>query len=255
MKKKLFAALAAFGLGMNMAMVPMAANADRIQLGFILDESGSIGSSNWNIIRQGLANAVDLIPVGGDDVYEVSVVSFGSSAVVRHANILLDSIAARDTLSDQIETYNYNNGSSTNFAAAFNAMSTVLNNTIGDADFSYVNFSTDGQQNSGGTGIAERNALVALGVDNISIEGIGGGVDAADLQNNFCYPAPCDTTTPFNFPTQGFYIGVANAQAYADALQTKIRVVTGQPIPEPGTIALLSVALLGMGIIRRRQEV
>ncbi len=254
MKKKLFAALAALGLGLNMAMVPMAANADRIQLGFILDESGSIGTSNWNIIRQGLANAVDLIPVGGDDVYEVSVVSFSTGATVRHANVLLDSIAARDTLSNQIETYSYAGGL-TNFAAAFNAMSTVLSNTIGLADFSYVNFSTDGQQNEGGTGIPQFANLIGIGVDNVSVEGIGSGVDAADLQNNFCYPGPCDTTMPFNFPAQGFYIGVANAQAYADALQTKIRVVTGQPVPEPGTIALLSVALLGMGMIRRRKEV
>lgn len=253
MKKKLFAALAAVGLGMNVAMVPMSANAGVIQLGFILDESGSIGSSNWNIIRQGLANAVDLIPIGGADTYEVSVVSFGSNATVRHSNVLLDSIADRDLLSNQIETYNYNGGS-TNFAAAFNAMRNVLNNTIANADFSYVNFATDGQQNVGGTGVNERNQLIAAGVDNISIEGIGGGVDANDLRNNFCYPQPCDTTVPFNFPTQGFYIGVANAQAYADALQNKVRVVTGQ-VPEPGTVALLSVALLGMGMIRRRKEV
>ncbi len=254
MKKKLLTTLAALGLSMNLAMAPMAANADVIQLGFILDESGSIGSSNWNIIRQGLANAVDLIPVGGADTYEVSVVTFGTNATIRHSNVLIDSIAARDALSDAIETYSYTGGN-TNFAAAFNAMRNVLGNTIGTAAFSYVNFATDGQQNTGGTGVAERNQLIALGIDNISIEGIGSGVDAADLQNNFCYPGPCDTTAPFDFPTQGFYIGVANAQAYADALQTKIRVVTGQPIPEPGTIALLSVALLGMGIIRRRKEV
>ncbi|MCB1949744.1 VWA domain-containing protein, partial [Nitrosomonas sp.] len=240
------------GLGINVAMAPMAANADQIQLGFILDESGSIGAGNWNIIRQGLANGIDLIPVGGADTYEVSIVSFSSGATVRASNVLIDSVAARDALSDAVENYNYNGGS-TNFAAAYSTMRNVLNNTIGNADFSYVNFATDGQQNVGGTGVAERNSLIAAGVDNISIEGIGGGVDANDLRNNFCYPQPCDTTVPYNFPTQGFYIGVANAQGYADAITNKIRVVTGQ-VPEPGTVALLSVALLGMGIMRRRKE-
>ncbi len=251
MKKNIFSASVALGVGICMALVPMAASADKIQLGFILDESGSVGSSNWQIIRQGLADGVDLIPVGGADIYEVSVVSFSSGAIVRHANVLIDSLAARDTLSNQIETYNYIGGS-TNFAAAFNAMTNVLNNTIDTADASYVNFATDGQQNVGGFGISERNALIAAGIDNISIEGIGGGVDANDLRNNFCYPQPCDTTIPFNFPNQGFYIGVADAQAYADALKTKIRVVTGQ-VPEPGTVALLSAALFGMGIMRRRR--
>ncbi|MCP5243075.1 VWA domain-containing protein [Nitrosomonas sp.] len=252
MKNKLLTATVALGLGINVAMAPMAANADQIQLGFILDESGSIGAGNWNIIRQGLANGIDLIPVGGADTYEVSIVSFSSGATVRASNVLIDSVAARDALSDAVENYNYNGGS-TNFAAAYSTMRNVLNNTIGNADFSYVNFATDGQQNVGGTGVAERNSLIAAGVDNISIEGIGGGVDANDLRNNFCYPQPCDTTVPYNFPTQGFYIGVANAQGYADAITNKIRVVTGQ-VPEPGTVALLSVALLGMGIMRRRKE-
>ena len=54
-----FRALALAGAAvcaMTLAVQP--ARADVIQLGFILDGSGSIGSSNWNIIRQGLADAV-----------------------------------------------------------------------------------------------------------------------------------------------------------------------------------------------------
>ena len=103
MKKKIISASVALSLGISMALAPMAASADKIQLGFILDESGSIGAGNWNIIRQGLADAVDLIPVGGADTYEVSVVSFGSGSTIRHSNVLVDSLAARDLLSDQIE--------------------------------------------------------------------------------------------------------------------------------------------------------
>ena len=72
-----------------------------------------------------------------------------------------------------------------------------------------MNFATDGAPNLPLpnpllAGFAARNALIAAGIDNISIEGIGiGAAGEILLQNNFCYPGPCDATSPYNFPSAG----------------------------------------------------
>lgn len=238
------------------APLTMAPKADAavIQLGFILDRSGSIGASNWTTIVNGLATAVDTyVPFDAADVYEISVVTFAGTATGNITNVLVDSEADRDALVLAIQglaaAYI---GGGTNFGPAFSTMLAVLSASTNSPTLSYVNFATDGIQADAAAGLAARNALIAWGVDNISIEGIGAGVDAADLQNNYCYPGPCDVTAPYNFPAQGFYLGVANADAYAGAIGQKIQTVTRTP--EPMTISLLGIGLAGLGIARRRKR-
>ncbi|MBX3612019.1 MAG: VWA domain-containing protein, partial [Burkholderiaceae bacterium] len=208
-----------------------------IQLGFIIDESGSIGSGNYTIIKNGLASAINtLIPVDG--TYEISVVSFASSAQTLVNHVLIDSAAALTSVVNAITGDGYSGGS-TYMGAAFNAMTTALSGSTRAISASYVNFATDGvNSDADATVIAARNALIAAGADNISVEGIGSGIDQNFLKNSICFPGPCDDSAPYNFPTQGFYIGVADAAGYAAAIGNKIRIVTGQ-VPEPQMIALL----------------
>ncbi len=97
-----------------------------------------------------------------------------------------------------------------------------------------------------------RDAAIAAGIDNISIEGIGGGVSTAYLTGSICYPQPCTILPASNFPAQGFYTGVASTADYEAAVNEKIRIITG--VPEPASLAVLGSALLGFGVMRRRRR-
>lgn len=137
------------------------ASASIIQLGFILDRSGSIGSSNWTTITQGLSTAINsLIPIAGPDQYEISVVSFASGAIADVAHVLITDATVRTNVANTITGIVFTGGS-TNMAAGFDLMSTTLQSSNQTINFGYVNLATDGVPDSASGATTARNNMIA----------------------------------------------------------------------------------------------
>lgn len=248
--KKLLIAMAVATAGLFAAAQAQAAV---IQLGFVLDRSGSIGSTDWSTIVNGVGDAIES-EVPTSSRYEITVVTFSTSATVDVTTVLIDSAATRTMVADAVRGIGYTGGT-TNLTAALDLLGSTLAGSSQMVDASYANVATDGDPNSDTNAAAAAANLISGGVDNISVEGIGVSASTASyLQNNICLPGPCDTSAPFdNFPSQGFYIAVNSASDFPAAVANKIQTIV-QNTPEPVTLALFGVGLAGIGVASRRRK-
>jgi hypothetical protein len=234
-----------------------------IDLGFALDESGSIQASDWNLARAGLSAALSVIPTSGADVYRISVVKFSSSAetvITRVINSAADLTAVQTAVATAVQF-----GGSTCISCGTALLtSNIAALSGGFGDKSIMNVTTDGEPNVGTTvGSTLRTATVASGWDAISAEAVGAGVGGTGLAflQALVYPQPQFTTNnPALLPNpllQGFVLQVDSFTDYQGAIGVKVQKIVDNapdPTPIPGALPLFVSGLGAFGFLTWRRK-
>lgn len=255
------AAAAALAVGGVAGITSKAEALTNINLGFILDGSGSVGSSQFNQARTALANAINAnVPTSqAGFTYTIGVSVFGATGVKAFNAITVNDAASLASVVAAVNGITYGAGYSTG-ATCFNCGFNALNDSFGGGiggETGIVNMSTDGRNNTGGS--ANKNLLKNAGWDSLSFEGIGGGVNTTalaalgfDTTDNAAtiIPNAAAITDPLN---DAFVLNINDFGAqYAAALNNKIR---ASVIPLPAGLPLLLGGLFvlgGLGAARRR---
>ncbi|PTR10624.1 putative secreted protein with PEP-CTERM sorting signal [Nitrosospira sp. Nsp5] len=234
------------------------------QLGFILDASGSISTSNYNLMRSGLSSALAGLPVDGS--VEISIVNYGSSVATVVSPTILTALSL-GTIQAAITSHS-KLGGGTDTAAAITSMTTLLtgSSVFSAADTkSLINLLTDGAPNSQNDAEAASLAAAAAGIDALSIEAIGSGVSSQSALNNMlamAFPTPATilaVNQASNIPNPiggSWVVPVSDFNSLAPVLAAKVIASVTPPtnqVPEPSVLALVAIGLLA-GMSRRKKS-
>lgn len=257
--KHLIAAITFFSL----ALLPIGAFAASItQLGFILDGSGSVSTSNYNLLKSGLSDAIAALDANGS--VEITVTAYGSTTQTVVAPTLLTA-ASLATIQTSILTHAKNNGG-TDTAGALRYTTNLLTSSAifsnSDLRASIINLATDGVPNSQTAAVAAAQWSFTQGIDALSIEAIGSGVNSGSALNNMlqiAFPGPAtllglNSTTIPNPIGGSWVVPVSDFDALAPVLKAKVIASVKPPVnlPESNSLILLALGLACIRLARKR---
>lgn len=205
-----------------------------VELGLTIDASGSIGSTNFTTQRNAYVAALNnVIPSFYGDI-AIGVWRFASSVSLIQDTMVINDAADLAVLTTAIQNMAYTGGATAIGPSIEAASTNLLGNAI-DSNRQVIDVSTDGVANVGTNPVTAANNAVAAGIEAINCLGIGANANCSFIAGTNAFSTIAST--------------FADVQS---ALERKLRrEITG--VPEPMTLALMGIALAGIGATRRRK--
>ncbi|MEO5939097.1 MAG: DUF1194 domain-containing protein [Sphingomonas sp.] len=248
-----FRYLSAAVLGMGMLMAPTVAQAQTvdIELALLVDVSGSVDTTEFNLQRQGYVNAfndaaIQAVFQSGKSAGITLIYWSGAGEQSQAVGwTLVNSAASSAAFAALIAATSRPFSGQTAIGSALNYITpSFFNNTFTSAK-QIIDVSGDGATNDGADTLAARNAALAAGIDQINgLPILGEAGLLAFYQTNVQGGAGSFTTPADSFAT------------FDAALKSKIgRELTGG-VPEPTTWAMMVMGFGAVGFsLRRRRNV
>jgi hypothetical protein len=220
-----------------------------LELLLLVDVSGSVDSTEYNLQKNGYVNAFNDPDIGA----AIATISGGiavayaewSGSTQQSLEVgwthLTNATQASD-FATAISNANRDYFGSTAPGSAIKYGVPLFDNNGYEGSRLVIDISGDGVQNAGFNTLAEANAASAA---SITINGLPILTDDADLDDWY--------RTNITDPTGGFVVAASNFSDFAEAVKTKIgREIT--PTPEPATLLLLGLGVIGLAGLRRRMK-